>query len=204
MNKEIEFGIKASFSFPLQSNTSKKEVLIGAALLLIPIWGWIANLGHRIIYTHKLLKGEPPFPSWSDFGNITKHGLVTLAGMVLYHSPASCVLFLYRQYSHPALLILGIVLWIMGTLLVPGYMTRYCIAFDWRVIPKPLDCLKAILKMGSYYWRAWAFVLSAMAISFLGLLGFGLGFLITSVWFWQVAAYSFTSAYLKSKALADL
>lgn len=35
----------------------------------------------------------------------------------------------------------------------------------------------------------------AMALSFLGLLAGGVGFVFTSVWFWQVAAFSFATVF---------
>jgi hypothetical protein len=47
------------------------------------------------------------------------------------------------------------------------------------------------------YWRAWAIALSALVISFAGLFGLGLGFLLTSVWFWQVAGFSFASVFTR-------
>ena len=47
---------------------------------------------------------------------------------------------------------------------------------------------------GPLYMKAWAIGLCAVAISFLGLFVFGVGFLVTSVWFWQVAAFSFANS----------
>jgi hypothetical protein len=34
--------------------------------------------------------------------------------------------------------------------------------------------------------------------SFLGLLAFGIGFLLTSVWFWQVAGFSFATVFTET------
>lgn len=48
---------------------------------------------------------------------------------------------------------------------------------------------------GLAYWRAWSIVLPTMFVSFLGLLAFGVGFLVTSVWSWQVAAFCFASVF---------
>lgn len=47
------------------------------------------------------------------------------------------------------------------------------------------------------YFKAWIIGLAAVFVSFFGLLAFGIGFLITSVWFWQVAAFSFANAMNK-------
>ena len=40
----------------------------------------------------------------------------------------------------------------------------------------------------------WAIALAALALSFTGILFLGVGFLFTSVWFWQVAGFSFATA----------
>ena len=40
-------------------------------------------------------------------------------------------------------------------------------------------------------------------ISFVGLLGLGVGFLVTSVWFWQVAGYSFGTVFSQRFDLFD-
>jgi hypothetical protein len=42
-----------------------------------------------------------------------------------------------------------------------------------------------------------------MAFSFLGLLVFGVGFLFTSVWLWQVAAFCFATVFTQRFQLSD-
>ena len=56
--------LRSSFAFPLQSRESRREVVIGAALLLIPFVGWLLNMGHRVMFVHRMLHGQPAWPSW--------------------------------------------------------------------------------------------------------------------------------------------
>ena len=57
--------------------------------------------------------------------------------------------------------------------------------------------LRRCVQGGAGYWHAWAIALTALAVSFLGLLVFGVGFLVTSVWFWQVAGFSFATVFAR-------
>jgi len=84
---------------------------------------------------------------------------------------------------------------VLATLAIPGYMTHYCRDFDVAEIYNPVRALGRALQGGAAYWRAWAFALAALALSFAGLLALGVGFLATSVWFWQVAGFSFARVF---------
>lgn len=75
--------------FPVQSRESRREVLVGALWLLVPGYGWVLNMGHRILITHALIRGRPGWPSWRSHRAMLRHGLITLAGMVVYHLPAA-------------------------------------------------------------------------------------------------------------------
>lgn len=87
---------------------------------------------------------------------------------------------------------------------MPGYMTHYCRSYDAREIFDPFRAFNRILQGGRLYWKAWAIALCALAISFLGLLALGIGFLVTSVWFWQVAGFSFASVFTQYFALGEI
>lgn len=187
--------LRSSFAFPLQSARSRREVLIGGALLLVPFVGWLLNMGHRVMMVHRMLRGEPAWPSWRGFGELLRHGLVTFGGMVMYYAPGAALLVAARHTELPALAIAGGVLLVLATLAIPGYMTHYCVAFDAAEIYNPARALRRALEDGSAYWRAWAIALTALALSFAGLLACGVGFLVTSVWFWQVAGFSFARAF---------
>lgn len=106
--------LRSSFAFPLQSPLARREVLLGALWLLVPFVGWLLNMGHRIVMTHRMQRGLPAWPAWTNYPALFKHGCIALA---------------------------------------------------------------------------------ALACSFAVLLFFGIGFLATSVWFWQVAGFSFSSVF---------
>ena len=58
-------SIASSFRFPLQSRESRREVLWGAALLvLLPGVGWLLNMGHRIVMVHRMQQGQSAWPAW--------------------------------------------------------------------------------------------------------------------------------------------
>jgi hypothetical protein len=192
---QTPLDLRTSLAFPLQSARSRREVLIGAALLLIPLVGWLLNMGHRVMMVHRMLHGEPAWPSWRNFGELLRHGLVTFGGMVFYYVPGAALLLLARRADAPALAAAGGVLLVLATLAIPGYMTHYCRDFDAAEIYDPTRALRRALEDGPAYWHAWIIALAALALSFAGLLAFGLGFLVTSVWFWQVAGFSFARAF---------
>ena len=82
-----------------------------------------------------------------------------------------------------------------ATIAIPGFMTHYCRDFDAAEIYSPVRALSRALQGSAAYWHAWGIALAALALSFLGLLAFGVGFLVTSVWFWQVAGFSFARVF---------
>lgn len=187
--------LQSSFLFPLQHEKARKEVLWGAALLLLlPGVGWLLNMGHRIEMVHRMHHGLSPWPSWDDYGRLLRNGAITFLGMLVYYTPGAVLLYVGERG-------IGIAILIAATLAIPGYMTHYCRNFDTREIFNPALALSRAFQGGAAYWKAWWIALSALAISFLGLF-FGLGFLASSVWFWQVAGFSFASVFTDRFQLA--
>lgn len=191
--------LRNALRFPVQSAASRREVLIGALWLFVPVYGWLLNMGHRIVITHQLIGGRPGWPAWVSHRAMLRHGLVTFAGMVLYHLPASACFALASWTGAPAWWWVGGALWVLATCAVPGYMTAYCVELDPREVFDPFRALRRVLEGGAAYWHAWAIVLACLALSFVGLLAFGVGFLVTSVWFWQSAAFCFASVMVRSQ-----
>ena len=96
----------------------------------------------------------------------------------------------------------GLILLLGATLAIPGFMSHYCRRFDPAELYNPLRALRRCFEGGASYWRAWGIALAALVLSFAGLLGLGIGFLVTSVWFWQVAGFSFASVFTRRFSLA--
>lgn len=187
--------LRSAFRFPLQSELARKEVLIGALWLLVPFFGWILNMGHRIMMTHRMQRGLSAWPSWTDYPGLLKHGMITFLGMVEYHSPAVICAAAGYYFELGWLYPIAAILWAVATIAVPGYMSHYCLDLDPREVFDPFRAMRRVFQGGKAYWHAWGIALSALALSFTGLLAFGIGFLVTSVWFWQVAGFSFATVF---------
>lgn len=187
--------LSSAFRFPLQTDVSRREVLIGALWLFVPVVGWILNMGHRIMITHHMQHGQPAWPAWRDYRSLMKHGMITLLGMIEYHLPAVLVEIAAVSFGVHWLQAVAAMLWIVATLAVPGYMSHYCFTLDPREVFNPFRALRRAFEGGRAYWHAWGIALAALTCSFLGLLALGVGFFVTSVWFWQVAGFSFATVF---------
>jgi hypothetical protein len=194
---------RSAFNFPMQSETARQEVLWGAVLLLIPGIGWILNMGHRIQFVHNMQNDLSARPAWGNYRHLFRHGLITFLGMVYYYFPGLVLIWLGWEERPGILWGAGIVLSVLATLAIPGYMTHYCKAFDKSEIFNPFKSLRRIFQGVWLYWKAWLIALSALTLSFLGLAVFGIGFLVSSVWFWQVAGYSFANVFTRQFQLAN-
>jgi hypothetical protein len=195
INLSTPLGLRTAFRFPLQTKLARAEVLQGAAWLLLPFIGWLLNMGHRIAMTHRMQHGQEAWPAWTNYGTLLKYGTITFLGMVEYHLPSVICEAVAWHYGIGWLHGVAAVLWIIATIAVPGYMTHYCFTLDAREVFDPLRAMRRVFQGGRAYWKAWGIALAALACSFLGLLGFGVGFLVTSVWFWQVAGFSFAAVF---------
>lgn len=188
-------SLRSSFRFPLQSPLARREVLIGGLWLLVPVVGWLLNMGHRIAMVHNMQHGRPAWPAWRDYPALLRHGTITFLGMIEYHAPAVACGALAWFSGQTWLWLPAAGLWIAATVAVPGFMSHYCLAFDPREIFDPVRAMSRVFQGGAAYWHAWGIVLLALALSFAGLLAFGIGFLFTSVWFWQAAGFSFATVF---------
>jgi hypothetical protein len=193
-----DLNLRNSFRFPVQNEAARREVLTGALWLLVPGVGWLMNMGHRIRMVHNMHHGRSPWGAWKDPADLLKHGAVTFAGMAWYGWPGVTLITLGGWFAIPALAAGGGLLLGAAVLAIPGYMSHYCRELEPREIFDPFRALRRVREGGRLYWRAWRIALTAMILSFLGLLGLGVGFLWTSVWFWQVAGFSFAACFTQT------
>ena len=189
-------SMRSSFRFPLQSATSRNEIIWGAVLLVVlPGIGWFLNMGHRVVVVHRMQHNQPPWPAWHNYGELLRHGVITAGGMAYYYVPGSIAAYAAWSLASVPLAFVAGALLLSATLAIPGYMSHYCREFDAGEIYDPFRALRRCMQGGIAYWHAWLIALTALAISLVGLLGLGVGFLLTSVWFWQVAGFSFASVF---------
>lgn len=196
--------MRTSFAFPLQSSVSRRELVLGALWLLVPVIGWILNMGHRIMFIHNMIHSKPAWPAWRDYSSLFIHGCVTFAGMLFYYSPTFLCVAGYLWFEHNIFLIGASVCFIVATIAIPGFMSHYCVYFDKSEIFDPRKAMAHVIQSGTEYWYAWLIALLALVCSFVGLLAFGVGFLFTSVWFWQVAGFSFATVMSQRHALTKV
>lgn len=189
-------SMRSSFRFPLQSAASRREILWGAVLLVVlPGIGWLLNMGHRVIVVHRMQHDQPPWPAWQNYGQLLRHGVIAAGGMAYYYLPALITASIAWSLASVRLGFVAGALLVGATIAIPGYMSHYCREFDTAEIYDPFRALRRCMQGGIAYWHAWLIALTALAISFVGLLAFGVGFLVTSVWFWQVAGFAFAIVF---------
>ncbi len=89
IDRKSPLALRTAFRFPLQCAIARQEVLKGALWLLVPVGGWILNMGHRIEMTHRMQHGLAAWPAWVSYPRLLRDGSLTLLGMIQYHSPAA-------------------------------------------------------------------------------------------------------------------
>ena len=146
---------------------------------------------------HRLQHGEPPWPAWENYAQLLRHGLITFGGMLYYSAPGLALAYVSWALRSRAAAVAAAGLLVAATLAIPGYMSHYCREFDPAEIYNPLRALGRCIQGGRAYWHAWLIALCALVVSFSGLLALGVGFLFTSVWFWQVAGFSFARVFTR-------
>lgn len=186
---------RESFFFPISTPAARKDLFIGGtALILLPI-GWILNMGHRLDVVYRIFHGQEPFyRGFSPYGATFIRGLKALTAIIIYLAP-SVICALLGYFSSLVLLwIPAMLLFLLAIYILPGGMTYNAAFHDMRYLYRPDHALKRAWDGGKNYMWAWLIALSAISLSFLGLILLGVGFLYTSVWAWMVVGYVFSRA----------
>ena len=108
--------------------------------------------------------------------------------MLLYRSPRWLLFAIGILRKHRTAIAIGILLFLLAVIAIPGNMSHYRPELDPREILDPSRAPPCVRQGGRV-------VAPCMLVSFLGLLGTGVGFLFSSVWFWQRAAFSFANVF---------
>ena len=187
------------FRFPVATPDARRDLLLGGTLLLLTLPGWILNMGHRLEVVHHVWRDEPPyFRGFAPWGFTFRRGLVALVAITVYLAP-SFVAGVIAWSSWPGMFadvatIVAGVLFVVGVYVLPGGMTTNAIARDTAYLVRPDRALRIALAGGHEYLKAWLIAACAIALSLLGLLAGGIGFLYSSVWAWTVVGVAFTTA----------
>lgn len=82
----MDFGL--AFGFVFQEMEWWKKVLIAAALLIIPVIGWLIVAGWTIEITRRVIRRSAPYlPGWDNFGKYLVDGLLFMAISIIYSLP---------------------------------------------------------------------------------------------------------------------
>ncbi len=195
--------IRTAFRFSLQTAAARRDLLIGGCILFIPIVGFMLNMGYRLHVVHNLQQGINPWPGWRNLAALLKHGAIATVAIAVYHFPATACLIASHSTGSLWLLTLGCLLWAGATFTLPGFMTFYCIRFNPQEVWNPTRAMRRAIEGGRPYLHAWVIGICGVLVSFAGLLVFGIGFAFTSVWFWQVAAFSFANVFSSQHKLIN-
>jgi hypothetical protein len=197
-----------AFCFPIQNSSRRRDVVIGGTVLLIPLVGWILNLGHRLDVVYRLAERTPPyFRGFTPWMQTFKRGLRAFFAIIAYLSPSAlfCMGALLRWYFAGAdtlawsLAVLSFLCFALAIFTLPGGMTINAARRDMSYLYRPDKAFRRAVDGGHRYLKSWAIALSAIALSFVGLLGLGIGYLYTSVWAWSVVGYAFSRALVLPK-----
>lgn len=185
------------FRFLLASPGARRDLLVGGTLLFTLLIGWIFNLGHRLDVIYRLSHDEPPyFRGFAPWGATFRRGLQAAGAIALYLAPSIALGALAVAWRSGVLGALSAALFILAVFVLPGGMTYNAACRDMSYLYRPDRALRRAVGGGRAYLRAWLIGLSAIGLSFLGVLAAGVGFFYTSVWAWSVVGYAFSRALL--------
>ena len=84
--------IGRAFSFPFQDPRWVAKLLIAAAMVVIPIFGWLVLYGYGMRVTRQVATGtDIPLPEWEDFGGLFVDGLKLFAVTFVWSLPATLI-----------------------------------------------------------------------------------------------------------------
>jgi len=80
--------IGQAFGFVFEDEQWVSKILLGAAIVLIPIFGLFALMGYAIATIRNVMAGQPrPLPTWDNLGRYFMDGLMFWIAYLLYTLP---------------------------------------------------------------------------------------------------------------------
>lgn len=185
------------FAFPLRTRAARRDLAVGALLLLTTLPGWICNLGHRLEVVYRLVHDdEPYFRGFQPLALTFTRGLAAWFAITLYLTPAVlCATLswcLWSEWARVPFALAALLSFALAIFSLPGGMTYNAAFRDVSYLYRPDKAFRRALEGGQLYLKAWCIGGSAVLLSSLGLLAAGVGFLVTSVWAWMVVGYAFS------------
>lgn len=201
---------RKSFLFPLETKEARRDLVVGGlAVLLTLIFGWILNLGYRLVVINRVYRDEKPyFRGFAPWKETFWRGFVAFLAISLYLSPAAVsglTAILIRNYQPSSMqwIFVGtsIVLLLFAVFTLPSGMTVYAAEGTTMLLRSPKQAFLRAWKKRNIYTKAWIISFAAILLSFVGLLFVGVGFFFTSVWAWEVVGYTFVVALYADDSL---
>lgn len=195
-----ELNFKECFLFPFSSRQARRDTFEGAIWLVILPVGWVMNLGHRLDVVKRLFHDESPFfQGFRPFSHTFLRGLRATMAIAVYLTPSLFLAGLVHSFQTPRyccliLTAFSVIAFLLGIFSLPGGMTYNAAFDDISYLYRPDKAFRRAVRGGQLYLKAWCIGLTAIILSLLGLLVFGVGFLYSSVWAWQVVGFAFSKA----------
>lgn len=152
-------------------------------------------MGHRLDVVYRIYHNEPPYyQGFAPYTRTFTRGLKAAIAILVYLSP-SLISGAYAYLNDfEELWFISAPLFLLAIYILPGGMTYNAAFHDISYLYRPDRAFARAWEGGRHYMWAWLIALSAISLSFLGLLALGIGFLYTSVWAWMVVGYAFSRA----------
>ncbi|MGH2535522.1 MAG: DUF4013 domain-containing protein [Thermomicrobiales bacterium] len=81
--------IGRAFNFPFRDSGWITKVLIGAVMVLIPIFGWFSLFGYGMRIMRRVVEGaDTPLPEWTDFGQLFVDGVKAFVVGIVWAIPS--------------------------------------------------------------------------------------------------------------------
>ena len=161
--------------------------------MLCPPVGWLLNMGHRLDVVYRIYHDQPPYyRGFTPWSHTFLRGLKAAAAILTYLSPALVCGLIGALRSDPGWLTVSGLFFVLAIYILPGGMTYNAAFNDISYLYRPDRAFLRAIEGGTDYLHAWLISLAAIALSFLGIVGLGIGFLYTSVWAWMVVGYAFS------------